>query len=480
MTLGRLFFAIFSYCWILISCQKDVLDSSSQRALKFSTDTLTFDTVFQTLGSATRSFRIYNPTDKSLLISNAYLHRGSQSQFRFNIDGTSSPSAQNITILPHDSAWVFVEVTVNPQTNPLLVGDSLIIEVNGGKQVVILTAYGQNAYFHRGEIIMQNTTWRSDKPHVILSANTSNGYVPGVVIPQGITLTIEENSKLYFGSSAGLLVLGSLHSEGTKTGKILMRGLRLERDYIHAAGQWLGILIARESIDNLIRYTTIDESAFGVWVGFQDKTDFALMKDDATRAEVRLENSSIRNAYYFALRSLNNIVKAYSCEFYTSTDYLIQLALGGEYEFIGCTIFNIQSKEEKGNLLLSNQFYDDATKTTHKHAWTTPVLFENTIIYSNTDEAIQLDIDKTINSESDYSFNHCLYNSKSNLGGASFQTCIRNQNPEFENTTVDQENLKLKSNSPAIDKGVSTSVTEDILGNPRQNGSAPDIGAYEY
>ena len=41
-------------------------------------------------------------------------------------------------------------------------------------------------------------------------------------------------------------------------------------------------------------------------------------------------------------------------------------------------------------------------------------------------------------------------------------------------------NLKLQSTSPAIDTGANTGLTYDFENNPRPQGSAPDIGAYEY
>jgi hypothetical protein len=44
-----------------------------------------------------------------------------------------------------------------------------------------------------------------------------------------------------------------------------------------------------------------------------------------------------------------------------------------------------------------------------------------------------------------------------------------------------QGDFRLKADSPLIDSGVPLAeVTRDRDGNPRPNGRAPDIGAYEY
>jgi hypothetical protein len=255
-------------------------------------------------------------------------------------------------------------------------------------------------------------------------------------------------------------------------------GLRLESKYQHLAGQWLGLLYYRNSPKNAIRYAVIDESAFGIWLGFQDKTDYALMTN-ATRSTLEIENTTIKNAYYWAIRSLNNEITATNSEFYTSTDYLAQLMLGGKYNFVNCTFYNSQSSEDKGVFVLSNQFYDNSLKQTFQNKLDN-CLFQNCIFYGNGSEQVVLDIENTLNDNSIYSFENCLYKSSSNFTNTSFINCKTNIDPQFVSTTIDKENLNLKATSSCVDAGKSNFLSIDLKGNPRPVGNGYDIGAFEY
>jgi len=111
---------------------------------------------------------------------------------------------------------------------------------------------------------------------------------------------------------------------------------------------------------------------------------------------------------------------------------------------------------------------------------------KNNIIYRNTTYGIDswdghgsgVVVDHNIvfgNGSGNYSF----------TGGASDYTYTLGSTisaePVFANATLSAFDAHLKAGSPAIDAGLALSqVTQDIEGNPRPNGSAWDIGAYEY
>ena len=188
------------YIWILVliiftgftSCRKPP-KFSDDTALKvaFSTDTVTFDTVFTTIGSSTRYLMIYNNNEENLKISSIRLEGGNQSQFSINVDGQSGYDFSDLEIYAKDSIYVFVRVTVNPNdlNTPFFVEDRIIFETNQNEQIVSLTAYGQNANyiiadqeikgFPKFKIIadsLQEVHWTAEKPYVIYGYALINSY----------------------------------------------------------------------------------------------------------------------------------------------------------------------------------------------------------------------------------------------------------------------------------------------------------------
>ena len=170
---------------LAVSCKKDVITDDPAAKLSFSTDTLTFDTVFTQLGSATRRFMIYNRNPESILVSSIKIAGGSASNFRINVNGQPGTSFSNIEIRGNDSMFVFAEVTVDPNslTNPFVIFESVEFLTNGNAQQVVLSAWGQNAYYYRPNLFIDGlppisllsdyfpnqsvVNLPSDKPHVI-------------------------------------------------------------------------------------------------------------------------------------------------------------------------------------------------------------------------------------------------------------------------------------------------------------------------
>ena len=184
------FFMLVLFCLYFSSCQKDTFITSENAKISTSVDSLTYDTVFTSIGSITQSFKINNLNNQKLLLSKIELMKGSASAFKININGIAADQVSNLEVAANDSIYVFVSVNINPNlTNlPFIVTDSIQIIYNGNSQFVKLEAYGQNANFLRNKIITGNITWSNNLPYVILG---------GLRIDSTASLTIEAGCKIY-------------------------------------------------------------------------------------------------------------------------------------------------------------------------------------------------------------------------------------------------------------------------------------------
>lgn len=237
----------------LASCTKDrILRTGGE--LRFSADTLTFDTVFTAAGSFTVGLKLFNPQNSPVTVSSVRLERGSASQFRINVDGRPGPVVQGIDIAANDSVYVFATVRVNPDTAdaPFIVEDRLVATLNGQDFFVPLLAYGQNAHYITGEALDTQTWGATDKkPYVIIHS---------AVVKDGATLTLAPGTRVYMHADSRLLVRGTLQALGTKTDSIIFQGDRLDRGYFGGAGypgEWGGLYFFSRSTGNVLRHTIL-------------------------------------------------------------------------------------------------------------------------------------------------------------------------------------------------------------------------------
>ena len=79
-----------------LACERYELYKKTDATIRFSTDTVFFDTIFTTFGSTTKQVRIHNPYDQPVEIEYIRLAGGDNSVFRLNIDGYQSNEVSNI------------------------------------------------------------------------------------------------------------------------------------------------------------------------------------------------------------------------------------------------------------------------------------------------------------------------------------------------------------------------------------------------
>ncbi len=461
------------------SCKKDVLLTDSAAKLNFSTDSVLFDTVFTTVGSTTKTFKIHNLHSQPLNISKVYLATGSNSQFRMNVDGVSGTLLNDIQIPGGDSLFVFVQVTVNPThaNAPLLIRDSIIFETNGNTQHVMLTAIGQDVYLHKPDhfpinglppfsIIQCNSTWLNDKPHLIF------GYA---VVDEGCTLRMQAGTHVYLNNKAVLWVYhgGTLIVDGLHGSEVTFQGARLEADYKDVPGQWGKIWLSSGSINNVINWAVIKNGSIGV------QADTLGASSNPT---LRISNTIIKNMSAAAIYGQGSFIRGNNCVFANCGQYAAALTIGGKYSFLQCTFADYWTGKPRTTPLLNlNNYYVDINGVTQVRNLDS-AYFGNCILYGDLTDEVGLDT-FAIAGVFNYKFDYCLLKTALNTGSSlHFNSVIANQDPMFADQSINNYQLTAGSVN-AIDKGNPVIFIGTDLNNkprPNPNTSYPDLGAYEF
>ncbi len=478
MIIKSLSIALITCSVFFISCERDPILTNPGAHLSFGIDTLFFDTVFTTFGSATKYFSVYNHNSKSIIISSITLAGGSGSAFKFNVDGIKGPNVNDIEIRANDSAFVFVQVLIDPakQNAPLFVLDSLIFEINGNRQNVKLAAWGQDVHLIK-DSVLKTQTWQNDKPYLIYDIGLVDSFS---------TLTIQEGTMIYLHKNAFLAVQGTILVNGTLENPVIFRGDRLDNlntappvPYDKLPNQWDRIILFNSSTGNKFNYAEIKNSIYGIQVGIAGYPG---------TANVELSNCKIENSTFTGIFAINSKINAYNCLLDNCGYALFACEAGGEYDFNQCTFANYFLYGENSGVALELQNkYTTSTKTYYGDL--KKANFGNCIIYGDAFQEVNF-VD-TIGYQMNYVFNHCLIKDTTLYLDVSDQNkfikCMITEryNPGFK--LIDNDNIafdfQLTRTSIARNVG-DTSIANlypvDYYGISRIADNGPDLGAFEY
>lgn len=319
---------------LLWSCRpdKEKLDLNPGLALEFSTDTITFDTVFTNFPTATRRLRVYNRNKNAIKIAAIDVAGQGSSPFSINVNGIEGPkSVRNLTIQGQDSFYVLITARINAtdRSLPFIVKDSLLFQVEGRATVqdVKLLSYGQDAIFIdrlRGDTIACNTVWTNVRPYVIFNST---------IVPEGCTLTIKEGVRVHFFQNSNLFVAGTLLVEGTRENPVVFQGTRLERFYENIPGQWGAIVLLDSSGSrrpglpiglHFINHAIIKNGLHGVQVN---------LPGDENPTGLIISNSQIQNMSGVGLYGFSSLMLGYNNVVVDCAQNLVACLAGGSYEF---------------------------------------------------------------------------------------------------------------------------------------------------
>lgn len=324
---------VLAFCMILISvlfvaCNEDAgFSSDSSLRLEFSTDTVSFDTLFTDRVSPSSMFTVRNRNKNGLRINEVRLESGGESGFSVLVDGQYGTVMRDIEIRAKDSIFVVVSVNLdkNGMNVPLLVEDALMFTLESGvQQRVVLEAHGRDVIFMYGDSITSDTTINAG--HYVI--------YDSLKVTESAVLNIEKGATFYFHDKAYLKVDGKLKIKGDINAPVVFRGDRTDNmfDYLpydRVPGRWGGVVIASTSSDNVIEYCDIHGAEYGIRVERGDTTvqrltvnssklhNFTGHALELSAAHANVSNSLIANAQ-------GNCVKV----------------VGGNVSFAHCTIAN--------------------------------------------------------------------------------------------------------------------------------------------
>lgn len=463
---------------VFIQCNDTEILESNKGELYFSSDTISFDTIFTDMGSTTKSLKVVNNSGEKMLISSINIEN-ENSFFLLNVDGIQSNKLSNFEVMPNDSFFVFIQLNVNPlnENNPVFIEDSINFTINKAHFAVKLHAYGQDVK-RISSAFLENTTWTAEKPYFLLDS---------MVILPGATLTIEEGTTIYCYKDAVIYSLGNIVANGTAEKPIVLRGHRLDEiwegyQYDHVSEQWGGIQISPSELKSSFKHCTIKNAIFGLFIG-----EFG----SEQKTHVNIENTVIHNNSYAGLVASYSNITMKNSQITNSGIFNVLFTAGGNYNVYHCTIsnyygqdYNAKRNNKTTSLILSNSDIQG------DYVYYFPLEnanFYNCIIDGN------LESELILQSMDGVDFNFGFYNCAIKADKSLIDNFSQNFSNCYFNDTIQYLSLKQgnyifspDTNSVVIDKGnidyvlQTTNLETDLLGNSRIIDEKPDLGAYEF
>ncbi len=467
-------------CFLLPSCREEQLSSDPTLQLTFSKDTVSFDTVFTSIGTSTIRLMVYNRNANALSISNIWLDNNTA--FKVNIDGENDLTRlQDIQLNGGDSLFVFIKVNINPlnKNNPILIEDNLRFAVNSNTQTVHLEAFGQDINLIKTPeriTVKKNFTFTSSKPYLIYDTLVVNN-----------TLTIKPGARIFFHDKAALMAYGDVNAVGELDTPIILQGDRIDNlfesvPYTYVAGMWSGFYIFDLKDTPQKTYNIKQMDILSANVGL-----YCYSEKSTSLPTLQLFNSRIHNHAVYGLVLLNINALIVNTEISNAAAYCTYLE-GGYHSFIHSTIasfFNstdvrIQSapREDVAAVYINNLSKENVPTHTSFHNSIIMGIRSNNLLVATPFEQYYTD---TI--ANNYIKTDTLHIANS-LNNIYWQ---KTDSDTFVNTYYKYQeyiyyNFQLAEHSPARgigDPKIAQKYSTDRLGQKR-NLDSPDAGCYQY
>jgi hypothetical protein len=429
------------------------ISTNPSHTLRFSTDTIFFDTIFTEIPSVTKRLRVYNDHNSAVSVATIALADPNTS-YLITVNGTEGTAFEATNILANDSILLLLKANIGNRDSlsPYVVEDRLLFSTNGNSQEVSVFSWGQDANYLKDSVLACSTTWTAGKPYVIYDH---------ILIDSLCTLNIESGTRIFSHLGSNIFIKGSIKVNGAADDRVLFINDRFDGNFGVYPGQWGGIVFLEGSKGNEIRYADVRNAEVGIWLG---------TPDDDNLADLVLENCIIENMSGSGVLAFTSDLEMTNCLLNNAGQFAFGGLAGGNYALLHNTFANYGFgffKTEPTFVVTDQLELSDGSVI----AGSVNLELTNNIIWgSSTDEI-------TLLNEAGLAFilsisNNLLRTTDESFGG--FNN-ILNEDPLF----IDPENFdyQLDSLSPAINSGASLGIAIDLLGKTRSNPA--DIGAYE-
>ncbi|MCM1170270.1 MAG: hypothetical protein NC324_10095 [Bacteroides sp.] len=483
-------FLLGVFCLVqLFSCREEYRKfEKGEVYLRFSQDTIRFDTILSTQTSVTKVITVRNLASRAVTISRVYLAGGAGSRFRFNLNGDTALVQRNLVLGGKDSLYLFVQTVLDyrGQDDPFEVTDYLRFELNGmAAQQVVLSAWGQDAHYWQGDRSirvpyrdpLQGSFYEEDslsfryflwnetdypiadrKPYVIY------GYL---TVSEGKTLELPAGTRLYFANNSGIwMQAGSrLQISGTIEDPVIFTSLRQDGSYRNMAGQWGRVWLDSASGPHTVDYAVVRNGQTAFWI------------DPDNGNGTQIANTRIENMDRHGIMARNVQVEGVNLCIGESQVNLC-LSGGGDYSFTHCTFANDYYGGMIGVynrcLYLSNKDGEGRTAGILEGA-----KFNNSIFYGRNSRQLEIDLDSA--GAANMLFTRCLIKYEPAQSSRYFDSCRWNGEPFFVNADGYDFDIDTVASAavglgdPAFAQG---KAELDLKGRLRSN--PPAAGAYEF
>lgn len=461
----KIYVALLFWASILaVSCSRDDISfDTPASSLRFSTDTVFCDTVYNQVRSESYAFKVYNDADQDVMIPNIKLGRGAASLYRINVDGKSGTEFNNVPLRKKDSLYVFVEIAPTASGPESIAADKVFFTTGSGVENVTLFSVVQDAEFFvetsgNPNILSGSHTWNNDKAKIIFGDLT---------LATGATLNIESGTKVYFFKNSGLTVKNgaTLNVNGDLNAEVVFRGDRNDPYYDTIPKNWNSMHFENGSLLNM-NYARV----FGGTRGL-----------DFREASATIKNSIIHTFEEYGIHAVNSTITASNLVMNNCQLADLGIFKGGNYDLTHCTLTNHWRPVAAPSLIAGNEWKNNQGQV---ELGSLNLNIKNSILHSIAANAV---VFTPVSGQTfSYLMRNCLITYDSNgagyniTGNPAIVAPVINENPDFMNTLISKMNLRVNTNSPAKNKGNiadAATVPLDLVKISRT--ANPTLGAYQ-